>query len=896
MCGRKRPNQLASIAAMIFLTLSVGAKSQCTYGTQSPGSTQAVASTGVPTIFNSGTARFCVAGVTAGVNYIVYDPRSASDWITVWGTSNGTGLLAATTQQSATFTPTGANVWIDFSRNAPCNATNSTINNACIVAIPTITGITGGSVCPGSTITVTGTALSGCTGVNGITFSGGVTATASSVTSTSFNVVVPVGAVTGTISISNSGIPAAILSVVSSQTLNISSATVSGSPSPNVGAIGTVVALTGTGFTGASNVQVNGTSASGVSVTGTSITLTVAAGSTSGNITFTDACGNSINAGYFHVPGLYTWNASNGGDWTVGTNWTPTGPPNNADSVLLIPTSAHITNVPTITLGNLRIAAGGTATPNYCWLEASNSGNLITVTNYCSVPASYTLGLGVSGGRLEFTLNNGSTALFNGWFGLDAGSTVRPFIVSSGATLSIGPNGLLYDPVPSGGDQFTISSGATLKIANTNGIVTTNYTGVTPVAATSSVAIFCDGGVTYSTGANYEYNGTGDQAVGNGLTQNTPANVTISNTAGIVTLGANLTMTGTLTIAPSATLAAGALSHTLRGNMVNNGTFTCNTSTMSFASTTIAQTLSGSSTTTFYNLTLNNTSGTKSLTLSAPAKVSNTLALTSGLLNTDATNILNMLSGSTAPALTSASTSYVNGPMKYSVVANVANVSVNFPIGKSPDCRPMILTVNHSDNSTFHYTGESFNADAQSLFTSYPATVDTISGVHYWTINRTDNAGISQPSNGLNGNQQIRLYFGTNDFVYQGTKVTIVKNTNAAPTSGFDIGGTCSFLTNNATPQAGFITSTSAPATFTSFSTFTLGSLKTGWNSLPIKLLDFSAVLNKNKKVDLKWTTQTEVNNKNFTIERSNDGVNFKELSIHSSKAANGSSMEIPSK
>ncbi len=47
---------------------------------------------------------------------------------------------------------------------------------------------------------------------------------------------------------------------------------------------------------------------------------------------------------------------------------------------------------------------------------------------------------------------------------------------------------------------------------------------------------------------------------------------------------------------------------------------------------------------------------------------------------------------------------------------------------------------------------------------------------------------------------------------------------------------------------------------------------------LPIKLNYFRAELNKSNKVDLAWSTASEVNNDHFTIERSADGENFEEL------------------
>jgi hypothetical protein len=46
---------------------------------------------------------------------------------------------------------------------------------------------------------------------------------------------------------------------------------------------------------------------------------------------------------------------------------------------------------------------------------------------------------------------------------------------------------------------------------------------------------------------------------------------------------------------------------------------------------------------------------------------------------------------------------------------------------------------------------------------------------------------------------------------------------------------------------------------------------------LPIKLISFNAIVN-NNKVDLKWTTANEINVRNYVIQKSTDGNNFKDI------------------
>ncbi len=51
-------------------------------------------------------------------------------------------------------------------------------------------------------------------------------------------------------------------------------------------------------------------------------------------------------------------------------------------------------------------------------------------------------------------------------------------------------------------------------------------------------------------------------------------------------------------------------------------------------------------------------------------------------------------------------------------------------------------------------------------------------------------------------------------------------------------------------------------------------------NVLPVKLLSFSAMLNNNNRVDLKWSTVTEINLNYFTVEKSLDGINFNDAGM----------------
>ena len=306
------------------------------------------------------------------------------------------------------------------------------------------------------------------------------------------------------------------------------------------------------------------------------------------------------------------------------------------------------------------------------------------------------------------------------------------------------------------------------------------------------------------------------------------------------------------------------------------------TQTVTFNGTK-AQNIGGTKSTTFYDLTIKNTTSpgtytTATVTLAQPTYITRNLTLTNGYVNTTATNILWMLNNSGRTNTTGSTSSYVNGPMNVDMALSGSR-ALSFPIGQAGDWRPAVLTAVNNAATTFTYNAIVNNADASALGYTLPATVDTVSQVHYCTISRysaystATGTGTASSAN-INGNQTMQLYFGTNDVVKDGSKLTVCKNTSASPTTWFDIGGTGGPAYSAGANLTGSITSTSSPTTFTTFSNFTLGSLKTGWNPLPIELLNFNATPC-NNNVCLNWATASETNNDYFTIEKTKDAVNY---------------------
>ncbi|MEI7896980.1 MAG: hypothetical protein WCJ26_08085, partial [bacterium] len=149
------------------------------------------------------------------------------------------------------------------------------------------------------------------------------------------------------------------------------------------------------------------------------------------------------------------------------------------------------------------------------------------------------------------TPNTIQTVIFSGSYTNTGTLTAATSVtVNNGATLQMGSGA--SPTTIGGGGTFTLSSGGTLGITSPAGITVSGATG----------NIQCSGTRTYSTGANYIYNGNASQAAGTGLTQNHPASVLINNSGNTVTLAAAVTITGNLSVQAGILDLGTGLSHT----------------------------------------------------------------------------------------------------------------------------------------------------------------------------------------------------------------------------------------------------------------------------------------------------------------------------------------------
>jgi hypothetical protein len=127
-------------------------------------------------------------------------------------------------------------------------------------------------------------------------------------------------------------------------------------------------------------------------------------------------------------------------------------------------------------------------------------------------------------------------------------------------TIDLGTN-IVIGTGPDSFNTFNLNTGGTLKTGNVNGITSSGASGSIQVGGTR----------TYSSTANYIYDGASAQVTGNGL-PSTVSNLTISNAAG-VTLDAAKTITNNLSITSGSKVNLGALTHSA-GTLTLGGSLT----------------------------------------------------------------------------------------------------------------------------------------------------------------------------------------------------------------------------------------------------------------------------------------------------------------------------------
>lgn len=590
------------------------------------------------------------------------------------------------------------------------------------------------------------------------------------------------------------------------------------------------------------------------------------------------------------VGATYTWVGGNtNASWTLAANWSPArSAPTSADALVF---------------------SGGTFSANISTTVVQNVGQLSLLNNA-------TLSIGVNGERTlvvndgvpgpDFTIEAGSSLTLTTTNSVAHGTAVQ---LGTGATARIAGTVLLTGTAL--GTHTLTGSGSAGSLEFVSGSVfttTAKYSGGNPFGSATALL----NNVVFRSGARYEHGGGGDPF---GLAQ--PGSVTVfepgsyylftasgapalaGRTYGAFEYNASGTATATgsapVTFAGPLVLSSGTLNLNLTGGANVQGDVLLNGGSLAFNPTSVAtvqfngpaaQTIGGSATAgglTFgpnATLALTNAAG---LTLARPVSVAGTLLLASGLLTTDATNILT-LPGSASVAGGSAA-SFVNGPLARPIDAVSTASAYLFPLGKGTAYRPLTLNINTQTGTTVYRAEQVEGNPGQNFLNPDPnGQLQRVSAVRSYSLtpfNTATPAVITQPS-GFTGT--VTLSFGSDDGVTDvsgAAGLVIAKRSDGtAPWANFGSSAT------SGAAASGTLTS----GLITSFSDFALGSTNAlaTTNPLPVQLTGFTAARTAGG-VQLAWATASEINSHRFEVERSADGQIYAAVA---SVAAHGSAQQ----
>jgi hypothetical protein len=555
--------------------------------------------------------------------------------------------------------------------------------------------------------------------------------------------------------------------------------------------------------------------------------------------------------------------ATGGGFWADATTWQEGSAPTAADDAIIlngdlvkVNASANAVNLTVQTGGMVWQGAGVTGTGTFTlasgswWYAAYGSATKLPqgFVTYSIDPNSNWVFTTLASSSLINSLPAlyGNAFIYKQGCVLAASTAVTNINIQGNLTIN---NGLATSAVKGANNKS--DTAVIIHVGGNVSIISGILSGVDAVIQTTSCTYNIDGNVT-----------VGDASTASGMAALAPVSAADAGNQRTGTFN----ITGNLSYINGAKLEAGTNGTStnvlesavinLKGNLttdasVVNALNTPGIFSLNFIGTgnqimTLGVPLDFSPATAFI-LKINNSAG---VTLNSSAKVVKaTLNLSSGNLTTTSSNLLTLGSGSSITG--GSSTSFINGPMAYSV-KSTSPASLIYPIGKGAIYRPVTLTLIQSSADSSDYTAELFNSAPP--VNTLPGTLNKISDVQHFTI--SESIGGSGFTSGT-----VLLTYDSGDGVSDAANLRIAQGPSAGGGTWIDLGGT-----GTGSP-VGTITSTTA---FTNLANtvFTLANNIGGSNPVPVELSSFTASCN-GRNVQINWITKTEVNSNKFEIERS---------------------------
>ena len=602
------------------------------------------------------------------------------------------------------------------------------------------------------------------------------------------------------------------------------------------------------------------------------------------------------NTNYLHITGLGF--AVPAGSYISGIKvevemygTIPVGAINKESSILLINSAGTRVGTDHATLATI-----ATADPNSYVTYGSSSDNWGGSLTYADVNSvnfgvaiQYLSGsLNDTAGNYDFyvdhvrvtvTYTTGYDATVNGCFN-DGATWGR---VSPGAAGIDYPDATIAASIP-GGRTVTVCSGTTANcyalIMNSNLSTTTGAT-LTLADATSILNVADDILMLTSTAISASFAAGTINITGGTITTTDDLVMTADRNGGFVTTqsiefsGGTMTVNGSVTMSSDQASATTTLNMTAANSVFNLGrdlSLGLGASLTNGVGATGTVNYKGTGTQivrgaiTYFNLTYSG-GGLKSL--DAATTVKGTFNMTSG--SCDMGGLTLILGASTAAIGTLSYTSgaLYNGTFfRWFNTATIADGAVAglFPVGTSTDYRPFYIywpTTGPSAGGTLSMRHT--DPGTGSVVVSFADGASTV-------VRRTSMTWLLTAANAFNiaiNNLNTRI---------EGTNIGSIGNVNDLRiTLVGSVIGTAG--TNGGTTSNPIVKRTSLPAFTATSNTFYIGSVDAVSSPLPIELINFDALLNKNRnEVNLTWSTASELNNDFFTIERTHDLEKFEEV------------------
>ena len=513
------------------------------------------------------------------------------------------------------------------------------------------------------------------------------------------------------------------------------------------------------------------------------------------------------------------------------------------------------------TAGAWRSLGTGTWNVNTTWQRLNS--DLVTWEN-AGVGQNTGLGYPNAADLGTVTIQSGHTITFGA-----SSVSCGPVIVASGGTLNHNASAGVYTSLTVNGSLTLGSVNNSNKTMTINGDLVVGGTGtITCVACTSNGAKH-----TLTIGGNLVNNGSiAATAVSTTFTTKTLFVFSKAGSASISTTGTpTLTAFGNLTVNSGTTLDV-QIPITIGGTSVSvvvvNGSITSSgtgsityttlnsTNSLTYSGTTGQQTTGPELVASVPSVTVNNSNG---ITLGSDVSIRSTLTMTAGNIALNGKNLI-LGTSTVSPGTLAYTAGFItgSGTIKRWIGTTITGTAGTFPFGIGSNSRGLVISgtpttagsvlVSYTDANTVSQPfGSSFSENAQTFVNRYDAM---------WTVSVVDSLtgtglALSINGNGLPGINAI-------------TDLNLSGASGAAPGAYSAPSGTTlapilnrSGLTETDIASTYYIASTSS--------------------SLPVELSSFTASVN-GSKVDIKWTTATEINNRGFEILRSSKDNNFEKI------------------